>query len=33
MFVCLECNDNKTRGFLTDLVRAKIEELKKRFEK
>ena len=33
MLVCLECHDNKTRGFLTDLVSAKIEELKKRFEK
>lgn len=33
MLVCLECHDNKTRGFLTDLVRAKIEDLKKRFEK
>ena len=31
MLVCLECHDNKTRGFLTDLVRAKIEEVRKRF--
>jgi ferritin len=31
--VCLECHDNKTRGFLTDFVSAKIEELKKRFGK
>jgi 5-methylcytosine-specific restriction endonuclease McrA len=33
MLVCLECHDNKTRGFLTDFVSAKIEELKKRFGK
>ena len=33
MLVCLECHDNKTRGFLTDLVSAKIEELKKRVGK
>jgi 5-methylcytosine-specific restriction endonuclease McrA len=33
MLVCLECHDNKTRGFLTDLVRAKIEEVRKRFDK
>lgn len=33
MLVCLECHDNKTRGFLTDLVRAKIEEVKKKFDK
>ena len=32
MLVCLECHDNKTRGFLTDLVRAKIEQVKKKFE-
>ena len=32
MLVCLECHDNKTRGFLTDLVRAKIEEVKKKFD-
>jgi len=32
MLVCLECHDNKTRGFLTDLVRAKVEEVRKKFE-
>ena len=32
MLVCLECHDNKTRGFLTDLVRVKIEEVRKKFE-
>ena len=31
MLVCLECHDNKTRGFLTDLVKQKIEEVRKRF--
>jgi len=31
MLVCLECHDNKTRGFLTDLIRVKIEEVRKRF--
>jgi len=33
MLVCLECHDNKTRGFLTDLVREKIEEIRKKFIK
>lgn len=33
MLVCLECHDNKTRGNLTDFVRAKIEEVRKRFNK
>ena len=33
MLVCLECHDNKTRGFLTDLVRAKIDEVRKSFDK
>jgi 5-methylcytosine-specific restriction endonuclease McrA len=32
MLVCLECHDNKTRGFLTDFVRAKVEEARKKFE-
>lgn len=32
MLVCLECHNNKTRGFLTDLVRVKIEEVRKKFE-
>ena len=31
MLVCLECHDNKTRGFLTDLVKQKIEEVRKKF--
>jgi len=33
MMVCLECHDNKTRGNLTDFVRHKIEEVRKRFDK
>ena len=33
MLVCLECHDNKTRGFLTDLVRAKIDDVRKKFDK
>ena len=31
MFLCLECHDSKTRGFITEKIRAKIEELKKKF--
>jgi 5-methylcytosine-specific restriction endonuclease McrA len=33
MLVCLECHDLKTRGFITDFVRAKIEEVRKKFNK
>jgi hypothetical protein len=33
MLVCLECHDNKTRGFLTELVREKIERVKTLFGK
>ena len=33
MLVCLECHDLKTRGFLTDFVRAKIEEVRNKFDK
>jgi hypothetical protein len=33
MLVCLECHDLKTRGFITDFVRAKIEEVRKKFDK
>ncbi len=33
MLVCLECHDNKTRGFLTDLVRGKIQEIRNRYNK
>jgi len=33
MLVCLECHDNKTRGFLTDLVRGKIDDVRKKFNK
>jgi 5-methylcytosine-specific restriction endonuclease McrA len=33
MLVCLECHDNKTRGFLTDLVNQKIQEIRKRYNK
>jgi 5-methylcytosine-specific restriction endonuclease McrA len=33
MLVCLECHDNKTRGFLTDFVRQKILELRKKYNK
>lgn len=33
MLVCLECHDNKTRGFLTDLVREKIQNVRNRFGK
>jgi 5-methylcytosine-specific restriction endonuclease McrA len=33
MIVCLECHDNKTRGFLSDLVKDKIEKVRKRFDK
>ena len=31
MFLCLECHDSKTRGFITEKIRAKIEEVKKKF--
>jgi 5-methylcytosine-specific restriction endonuclease McrA len=33
MIVCLECHDNKTRGFLTDLVRQKIEKVRTKYNK
>jgi 5-methylcytosine-specific restriction endonuclease McrA len=33
MLVCLECHDNKTRGFLTDLVKEKIKIVKEKFGK
>lgn len=33
MLVCLECHDNKTRGFLTDLVRQKIEKVRNKYNK
>lgn len=33
MLVCLECHDSKTRGFLTETVRSKIEAIKKLFNK
>lgn len=33
MLVCLECHDNKTRGFITELVREKIERVKTLFGK
>lgn len=31
MLVCLQCHDNKTRGILTDKVRAKIDAVKEKF--
>lgn len=31
MLVCLECHDNKTRGFLTETVIAKINAVKEKF--
>ena len=31
--LCLNCHDDKTRSNLTDLIRAKIEEVKKKFDK
>jgi hypothetical protein len=33
MLLCLECHDNKTRENLTDLVREKIEKVRKKFGK
>ena len=33
MLVCLECHDNKTRGFITDLVNQKIQEIRKLYNK
>lgn len=33
MMVCLECHDNKTRGFLTETVIAKINAVKDLFGK
>jgi len=33
MLVCLECHDLKTRGFVTDFVRDKIEEVRNKFDK
>ena len=33
MLVCLECHDNKTRGFLTDLVKEKIKIVREKFGK
>lgn len=33
MLVCLECHDNKTRGFLTDFVRQKIEKVRIKYNK
>jgi len=33
MLVCLECHDNKTRGFLTETVIAKINAVKDLFGK
>lgn len=33
MLVCLECHDLKTRGFITDFVRDKIEEVRIKFDK
>lgn len=31
MLVCLECHDKKTRGFITEKIRAKIEKVKEKF--
>lgn len=33
MILCLECHDNKTRGFLTDLIRQKIEKVRIKYNK
>jgi 5-methylcytosine-specific restriction endonuclease McrA len=33
MIVCLECHDNKTRGFLSDLVKEKIKTISEKFGK
>lgn len=33
MLVCLECHDNKTRGFITDLVRQKIDKIRNKHNK
>jgi len=33
MLVCLECHDNKTRGFLTETVIAKIQAVKEKYDK
>lgn len=33
MLVCLECHDNKTRGFLTDIVRERIKIVREKFQK
>lgn len=33
MLLCLECHDEKTRGILTDFIRAKIQEVKNLFGK
>jgi len=32
MLVCLECHDNKTRGFPSDTTRLRIEKVKERFD-
>lgn len=33
MIVCLECHDNKTRGFISDLIKIRIEKVKNKFGK
>lgn len=31
MYICLQCHDEKSRGFLSQKTKAKIEELKRKF--
>lgn len=31
MLVCLECHDNKTRGFISELIKQKIKKVREKF--
>ena len=32
MIVCLECHDNKTRGFISELIKERIKKVREKFE-
>jgi hypothetical protein len=32
MMLCLDCHDNKTRGFLSEKMLQRLDEVKKRFD-